>query len=728
MESDDELDYDDGYNDEHDDEQDDGFDGMEYGNDPYEDWDPYEDDDDDLDPLQAAPDHLSAVRNLAMLYSRLDFGEDVPSTKQIVQELRRQDEPVAQLDASFLELGSQKTAALLSLIASYPGTWNQSGPSVQLIDSADASQDQQRHQWRRVEHLATISVKSHRPQPDFGQLRCLTLKANELHDDCLAPLSLYIQQAHSLQTLSLVGNELGSDPVAFGAFGRSVAHSGIRSLNLSTNPIQPRSLASLLSSLQHEASCLEVLILRDVQSRGKPWKSESWRLGDEMLAAARAIADLISVDSKCRRLRSFEFGRNDLDQEALRLIIAAWVGSVWALREELSLSELKTLAAVEGERDWDQLVARTERRPNRRLTVLDLDVRVPRLGGEINKRDLPKGTLQGFLRQGSPDRRRHVIRYLRRQYGKGLGVALPNPESTATQAEAVSDARSCEAEQHSDDGDDAAALTFIAEAGGDPTAWGEEFAYVLAVDSGVHLVDYDSITLAMETVTSIDKADFRKAALYVVKAARVLGCRARQRPASEIGHGTPSLARFWSLPPELQLLVVRNLDSEGVLSERQFLEVVSFAQEPSTIGYGRADFDWTKVLEHSPYASAPSAPAMAQAAAAPRSRSPAQQEGGAPCRLPCHRWSWDDCFKHRCRALDWPTVDLHPCSYDLPGAGPDLVAFWRATCTDSPDPLAKFVGEALGPVTEADLLEGHAKEMAEASRGPWPFADRDGWD
>lgn len=139
------------------------------------------------------------------------------------------------------------------------------------------------------------------------------------------------------------------------------------------------------------------------------------------------------------------------------------------------------------------------------------------------------------------------------------------------------------------------------------------------------------------------------AAVQVLAIARITGCR-----ASDAGGVQPPFP-FLHLPLELRGLILEYVGP--ALRHSQWTNVVRYACEPSTIGYGLRQVDFPT--------------------------------DGAPCEmvLPVPPWSWSECFAERSHPRNWygETIDIERDeSHDLyaRGLSPDLLAFWECTGTD----------------------------------------------
>lgn len=120
------------------------------------------------------------------------------------------------------------------------------------------------------------------------------------------------------------------------------------------------------------------------------------------------------------------------------------------------------------------------------------------------------------------------------------------------------------------------------------------------------------------------------AAQEVLGKARLLGCRARLVPNSD-ANATSEPSVIERLPPELRLHILRFLDEDDCLSDRQFRLIISWACDPQTIGYGEPG--WAKPWRHDDPALPPSQPTSSL--------------------LPSHPWSWREMFQERSLPRDW---------------------------------------------------------------------------
>ncbi|KAL4402530.1 hypothetical protein ACI68E_000295 [Malassezia pachydermatis] len=154
----------------------------------------------------------------------------------------------------------------------------------------------------------------------------------------------------------------------------------------------------------------------------------------------------------------------------------------------------------------------------------------------------------------------------------------------------------------------------------------------------------------------------RHVAARILTPARIVGCKARE--ASETT--TSSTFPFLRLPIELRALVLEALDPAHVLSHEQWVHIVQWASEPSTLGYGHDPAHTMKICTESPLPS--------------------------PIDWPMLPWSWELCFQERSQRRNWYMESLEQQEGDelrtpMP---PALLAFWECTGTDHAEAVSSF--------------------------------------
>ncbi|WFC99238.1 hypothetical protein MYAM1_001982 [Malassezia yamatoensis] len=147
-----------------------------------------------------------------------------------------------------------------------------------------------------------------------------------------------------------------------------------------------------------------------------------------------------------------------------------------------------------------------------------------------------------------------------------------------------------------------------------------------------------------------DRTACRNAAMRLLCAARIVGCRSRDLPNGNMSNILPILR----LPLELRGLILEKIAPE--LSHVQFTDVLRYASEPSTLGYGLWQVDY-----------------------------PVDVKNDVQMNLPLPHWSWRECFETKSKPRNWyaESMDLHRQSNDLSKRyEPDQLAFWECTGTD----------------------------------------------
>ncbi|CAO1635164.1 unnamed protein product [Parajaminaea phylloscopi] len=141
-----------------------------------------------------------------------------------------------------------------------------------------------------------------------------------------------------------------------------------------------------------------------------------------------------------------------------------------------------------------------------------------------------------------------------------------------------------------------------------------------------------------------------QAAVEVLGPVRVLGCRTRL--CTTASKRKSLLQDFTNLAPELWLRVVQHLDSGAALSARQLRDVVSWACDPTTIGYGESWWVPPWSAQHGRKGHRwPSSEVPPQ----PNSAAVEDKGNSSVCDslLPVNPWNWSHTFLYRSRPRDW---------------------------------------------------------------------------
>ena len=641
--------------------------------------------------------------------------EDPPSLSEIQQVLDSDPSPVASLDVSHCELADAKTRQLLELLSSASSANSDSSASPRW--SAPEIQA-----WS---HCLQTITRGPSPENRFGSIRNLILSNNDITSLGLASLSAFVRNNVYLRRLNLTSNQIGPDQAPLVELASSIGTSGLRSLELSNNPILANAFIAFVDALPASGTSLEHLEMSCVLAHPA---EAIFPTPTESLDAARAVARLIADDTRCRGLRKLTLNGNSFGYKGVRAIVAAQVGTAFGpyklpYRARLALTKASEPPIARG------LLPKSQRRPNRSIEHIELMGNVDEESAGPTDEALDQdNAVASFLRNSPPSRRYSISRYFlarasssrmreTRLHGVAGGIE-PGMASLAQLAQSDQSgqvsapshirSRSPSPVTHSES---AQAEQLIAEAGPEFETWQRDAQEAIEIGSGVDLIDWRVLLKARLELNSKDGQKVRRAALAVLSVARTLSCCVKKSQARpEPGCGFP---QFLSLPPELRLHVLRQLNPEGVLSERQLNEVVSWAQDPSTIGYGEPGYPWSlQGLRRS--------------------------DGDCIAVLPSHSWSWPVCFRFRSPPRDWtaelidghagygglfprdkkassPSGQTHPFSHYFtrrpshheeepsspfrqrrprPVSGATL-AFWECTATDRPDSHMTFEGQPL---------------------------------
>lgn len=161
--------------------------------------------------------------------------------------------------------------------------------------------------------------------------------------------------------------------------------------------------------------------------------------------------------------------------------------------------------------------------------------------------------------------------------------------------------------------------------------WERDFEEAAAIGAGWDAHNWRTMTERQLERNRRDADRCQCSAVRLLAAARVLGCCARRGSHQAEASCFP---KFLDLPPELRLSILHELDNDKILSERQCSSIISFAFDPTTIGYGAQDFSWDHILGSS-------------------KRAEADEASTGSSTLPAAKWSWAECFAERAPPRDW---------------------------------------------------------------------------
>lgn len=512
----------------------------------------------------------------------------------------------------------------------------------------------------------------------FQSFRIIELDGNDLTSECMPAICALLADNPMLHTLSLSGNDLGGDdhgrdrfvrdelnmnepdeykdhcnPTAFIKLARALGGSYLRRLCLSSNPIMSVSLVAFLDSIQPSGTSLECLELSTVLTDDMVDQTAT---EEEALEAARAVARLIADSQRCRSLTTLSLNGNGFGSRGVRTIINAVVGGRSSSCEQSPVELLKDPL-------YDAIRRAEPRQPNQSLEHLDLS-------GNVENGWLPD------------DLQKEIDRFhsIRQRYASVPADDIP----------AINWYFKDRARQKRLQGDTFLSIEAPIEVsrqlpsiGVTLDEWLSDFQEIAEMGAGLTSENWKKLLDSHLFHNKLEGASCRRAALAILGPARILGCRASRRPlAGELASLSQSESargfhKFLDLPPELKLLILRHLDEGRALSAHQFNNVISFACEPSTIGYGQPHFDRSRVS----------------------TSDTGSAESTLSSTLPARFWSWPECFALRALPRDWST-DLLDASDDTSvfrsrgldpvweygRVQPGMYAFLESTGTHRADP------------------------------------------
>lgn len=550
--------------------------------------------------------------------TRLPYGtlriqeEDEPvSLSKALRDIRSSGGRHHILDLSHAYLGDEKIEKLLEEL-------RPRSEAADLHDNASPAATQ--IDWTRLAAPLSRLAQPHPRQP-FENFRVIELDGNELTSDCLPALCKFLTGNLTLHTLSLKGNDIDAGPNQISVFAKALGQSVLRKLLLSSNPITYASVAAFFDSIPASGTALECLemsnLLIDDVDDAKTAEEQS-------LIAAQAVSRFIADSDRCRSLQTLNLYGNGFGIRGVRAIVAALCG--FNLLGDWHFADPR-YREIRSDPFYKAILRAKLGQPNRSLEEVGLSGNVER----------------GWLQQDA-EQELQRLESIRKRY-----ASIPVPDLEAILTFLASKAQA-EAGITSDAADGQAPIEVLRHL---PTIdipleeWGRDFDEVAEIGAGINASTWKSIKQQHLDDNMNDGHACRKAALRILGAARMVGCRASRAtlpPQGGSAKEAPGFHRFLDLPPELRLLVLRHLDTENVLSARQFSSVISYACDASTIGYGNASFDWSRVLN-------------SQDSATPAS------EGNASSTLPAEKWSWTDCFARRAPPRDWDADRLDASDY-----------------------------------------------------------------
>lgn len=533
------------------------------------------------------------------------------STSGMLSRIQESQGRYHRLDFGHAELGDTKTEIVLLALGEGSAPTRDHG----LGPTADREIPKDHLDWIRLLPALDRTMTSYHPRL-YGTFRIIDLSANNLSFDCLPVICRFLNGNLTLRSLSLKANEIGEDVEGFALLARALGKSALRSLSLSSNPIMPASMAAFFDSIPKEGTSLECLELSNVFSDDL---SGAMATEDEALIAAQAVASFIADPTRCRSLYALRLNGNTFGNRGVRAIVHALIGSAPSLSESSKRSLPDGLSDLQTDPFYSSVLRARQRAPKKSLEVLEL-----------------LGNVDRAFEQEELDRDLEKFRSIRKRY---TCIRLEDIETIVAFFDER--ARRKRLRQRDTLPIPVEVSRYLPKLDATLDQWESDFQETAQLGAGLSSVNWNSIYFDQLTANRLEGERCRRAALSILGATRTVGCKASRGPpvtregeftGGDSANGFP---KFLDLPPEIRVMVLRKLDDHGSLSASQFNNVISFACEPLTIGYGDPSYNWERVYT----GSLPS------------------YISNYASTLPARKWSWVECFAQRAPLRDW-TADL----------------------------------------------------------------------
>ncbi|SPO22727.1 related to conserved hypothetical Ustilaginaceae-specific protein [Ustilago trichophora] len=600
--------------------------------------DDYEDDDDrywgyDEDDILPDDDRLDEIAECIGLsttrdHPRLPYGtlrvmedDEHVMISKVLNDIKESKGRHHQLDLSFAYLGDENMRKVFEQLRDGSEAISEEEQPVNASKN-DGQETLARRDWLQLVAPLSRTLKLHL-NPSYGNFRLLELDRNDLTASCFPVLCKLLTGNFTLHTLSLKGNRIGNDPEGFSNFASALGRSGLRHLCLSSNSITHESVATFLDSLPSEGTALECLELSNVLS-----DELSDMLSDELsdtetaeegaFIAAQAAASFIADLQRCRGLHTLLLNGNGFCARGVRTIVSALIGSSASIAfDKDGGAEASHIRQLQRDPLFKAVSREKLRGPNRSIEVLELSGNVP----------------QGWKQE---DAQKELEKFdnMRKRYAS---IPLADIEPIVSYLDVRARRMRTQSSGKTDEAVPLEVARHLPTIRVTLDEWESDFQEAAEFGTGLSASTWQALRKARLDANKADGERCRIAAVALLRVARALGCRARPVPAAsqEAAQSMKiSLSfRFLDLPPELRLLVLRHLDEHNSLSAHQFSNVISFACDPSTIGYGEAEYDWSQILQSKDGA--------------------AGSKNNMSATIPAERWSWSECFELRAPPRDW---------------------------------------------------------------------------
>lgn len=574
-------------------------------------------DNESLPSDSAASPGSSQIHALRRPYGTLRIQEEdeLVSSSQVLEHIHNSQGRYHRLDINHCDLGDAKLGTILNALH----------PRVPVTHSSATTDDGQTSS-KQFDWLGLIAPLSAAltldPRPPYASFRILELDNNNLTSHCLPAICKLLTGNLILHTLSLKANQIGSNVEGFVHLAQALGKSSLRRLCLSSNPIMPDSLAAFFDALPGNGTSLECLELSDVL-QDQLHTTGAQTNDDQALVAANAIANFIGDSQRCRSLYALLLNANNFGTHGIGAIALTLMDHPFPKCVDLAGQPMRQLDGLQKDPFFSAITRTISRTANRSLELVNFH-----------------GSA-GVWRDTDVDEEVKKFHDIRQRYSS---IPLPDIETIAS----FLDLRAREKGMYASDArtDDLPidVSRHLPKIGISLDQCEHDFQH--AVEIGVGLTSLGLALLASRKIETneIRNRDCGRAATAILGPARILGCRAKRAMVTTNGlfSGTSEARsvfhKFLDLPPEIRLVILRHLDTKDALSARQFSNVISFACEPTTIGYGSPGYDWRRVQD-------------------PNTGSPHGATSSASSTLPAQLWRWDECFALRAVPRDW-SADL----------------------------------------------------------------------
>lgn len=549
-------------------------------------------------------------------------GDELVSTATVIEAIKSARDRYHILCLQHADLGDARTRTILRELRT-PSTESEQDEDAAAGSIEREGQDATHGEWIRLlppQHTVLKWWNS----PNLHGIRTIQLGDNDLTSDCIPAICNLLAGNLTLYELDLRSNRIDNSNGALVNLAKAVGQSGLRCLSLSNNPICLESLAAFFDSIPANGTALERLQLSSLLA-DLTISAES--LSRQAALAATSIGDFISDSRRCRSLSVLFLNGNNFGIRGLRIILSAVLGSGCCADESISREVPAMLAELRRETFFQTIFRARSRGPNSCLDILFLD-------GDLD--------LDGEWLTMDPQEDVERLATIKRRY-----ASIPLQDIEAIVSFLRDRARKQRLQGNGDTDDEAPieVARHLATLGVTMDEWQAEFQEAFLIVSVPNPKNWREVLKRHSWRKRLAGRQCLVAAEAVLAAARTLGCRARRRmdasmtEASGVSRASAGFPRFLDLPPELRLHVLRQLDDTAILSARQFSNVISFACEPSTIGYGETWYNWSNILDEG-------VDAIHDA------------EFSSSATLPARPWSWAECFALRAPPRDWEADEL----------------------------------------------------------------------